>query len=197
MNSPKPTLIALTFVAATLFALSAAGQDLFSQKDLDTLTELVDMLQVSDDMGTDLSIPVPMPQRQGFFHIVMSTGPLGIINWLGIFLWATATLPLAVLSIVHCSSTRSRQFPLATKLLICGAPCVFVLGCAGAAQATIGALGAMAMRSPDVGLLAVNVSQALYSIAGAFVICHVYLLFLAISLIIIHFKHKALEHQGS
>jgi hypothetical protein len=134
--------------------------------------------------------PVPAYHSGGFMTVVLSGGILDILNWAGIFLWAFLGLPLGILSIVHCATLRVRQYPIATKLLIIGVVWLFVLGWVGVAQGTISAFSMLACGAPDVGVLALNISQAVYSIAGALAVCQHYLFFLLISMAIIHFKHK-------
>ncbi len=132
----------------------------------------------------------------GFISVVLSGGPLGLSLWLAIFFWAILFLPLGLLSIIHCATARSVRVPLATKLLACGALCVFVLGWLGCAQGLISAFGNMAvMGSALISILAMNISHALYSTAAALSLCHLYLFFFVISLTIVHFKHKRILRE--
>ena len=133
---------------------------------------------------------VPAPQSGGFMTVVLSGGPLGLLNWAGIFLWAILALPLGILSIVGCATLRVRQYPLATKLLIVGAVWLFVLGWVGVAQGTTSAFSMLGRGAPDVEVLAFGISQALFSVAGSLAVCQHYLFFIMISMVIIHFKHR-------
>ena len=145
-------------------------------------------------MGQDGSVGVvDMPRSGGFMHVVVSGGILGMLNWAGIFFWAAALLPLGTVSVVQCASCDRRQVPLATKLLGIAAAWLFVLGWTGAAQGAIRALSNLATGTPDVGILALNISHALFSVAGALFVCQHYLFFLLISMVVMHFRHRRLQ----
>ena len=146
----------------------------------------------AQDSGELVAAEVPPPQSAGFFTVVASGGPLGLLNWVGIFLWAILGIPLGILSIVHCTTSRVRQWPLATKLLVIGGIWLLVLGWGGVAQSTISAFSNIASGPANAGLLALDISQAVYSIARALAVCQCYLFFLLISIVIIHFKHRKL-----
>lgn len=141
----------------------------------------------AQEVGTVAAPPSPT-----FFTVMLSSGLIGLLNWAGIFLWAFLTLPLGILSIINCANLRERQYPLATKLLIIGVVWLFILGWGGVAQGTLCAFSDLGRCAPDVGVLALGISQAVYSSAGALAVCQHYLFFLLISIVIIHFKHKTM-----
>ena len=126
----------------------------------------------------------------GFFTIVTSAGPLGLLNWLGIFIWAVIGLPLGIVSMIHCATTRISQTTLALKLLFLGVLSLFFLGCAGGAQGTIASFSHIACGSADTQLLAMSLAQALYSVAVAFSVALFYLFLATISVVVLHFKTK-------
>ena len=132
------------------------------------------------------------PLRGGFFSVMLSSGPLGLLNWSGIFFGVIAALPLGIMSVIHCATTRVQQAPLALKLLFLGLLSLFFLGCAGGAQGTIASFSHMSHSAADTNVLAMNISQALYSLAGAFTAALFYLFLITISVVTLHFKHKQL-----
>jgi hypothetical protein len=132
------------------------------------------------------------PQGGGVFHVIRSGGPVGLLVWAGIIFWAVLALPLGVASVIQCATTRIRQFPLTTKLLAVGGVWLFVLGWVGVAQGTIGAFSSLATSAAAANVMAMGISQAVYSIAGALAVCQHYLFFLLISIVIAHFKHRKL-----
>jgi len=134
------------------------------------------------------------------FQIIVACGPIGILIWLGIFSWAIALLPLGILSIVHCSNTRVHQLPLTTKLLIYGIVWLFVLGLFGVAHGGMFAFSTLACTAAGAAqqaMLAINIAEALYSIAAALSVVQMYLLFLTISIMVVHFRHRKILTQTS
>lgn len=132
---------------------------------------LVACQATAQEAGHLVATEAPRRVSRGFMEVVLSGGVLGLLNWAGIFFWSMLSLPLGILSIVHCATCRKRQFPLATKVLAVGAVWVFVLGWSGVAQATIFAfsgLATLAPGTPDVGALALSISQAVFSMAGRY-----------------------------
>jgi len=128
----------------------------------------------------------------GFLSIVLGGGIIGILNWAGIFFWTFVALPLGLWSIVCNATLRTARTPLATKLLMCGAGWVFILGWVGAAQGTIGALSALGCGTPDVEMLAQNISQALFSVAGALTVCQAYVFFIVVSVVTGHARQRSM-----
>ena len=136
------------------------------------------------------------PESTSFLGVVFSSGLLGLLNWAGIFLWGLLALPLGILSVIHTTTTRRTQWPLATKLLVVGAVWVFVLGWVGGAQGTMYAFSTLAQLEAGAmqqQLMAMSLAHALWSVAGALMVCQVYLFFLLISLVILHFKRRRRE----
>jgi hypothetical protein len=138
----------------------------------------------------------PATQSGSFFSVVFSGGLLGVLTWAAIFFWAIALLPLGVLSIVHCSSLRSKRWPLTTKLLLFGPVFQLVLGWIGVVQSLIGMFASLGSGAPDAALFALNASQSFYSLAGTLFLMQFYLLFFLISFVIIHFKHKQMDKDS-
>lgn len=129
----------------------------------------------------------------GFSDVVFSGGWLEELNWLGILGWSLASLPLGILSIVHCGTSRMRPWPLATKMLMLGSIWVAVLGGAGFVNGSMYALYTMSFMEPGAarqGLLALKIAQALWSPLAALFTCQVNLLFLLISMVIRHRKRR-------
>lgn len=135
----------------------------------------------------------PPTQGMTFLNVIFSSGPVGVLNWLGILGWTAAALPLGILSIVHCSTSRMRQLPLATKLLILGSIWVMVLGLIGCAQGAIYGFMGVAMAeggAAQQALVAMNIAHALYSLLAALHVCQFNLVFLLISMVIRHQKRR-------
>jgi hypothetical protein len=145
---------------------------------------------IAQDTGQLDAVGVPRAASGGFMTVVLSGGILGLLNWAGIFLWGMLAIPLGIVSIVHCANCRLRQLPITTKLLAVGAVWLFVLGWVGVAQGTVFAFSGLATGAPDVSILALSISQSVYSIAGALCVCQFYLFFLLISIVVVHFKHR-------
>jgi hypothetical protein len=148
---------------------------------------------VAQDAGEAVVVEEPYILPGGFMDVVLSGGLLGLLNWAGIFFWAILGLPLGILSIVHCAKLRVRQYPLSTKLLILGVVWLFVLGWVGVAHGIIFVFSMLPCGLPDagfIGFIALNISQAVFPIAGALAVCQLYLVFLLISMVIVHFKHR-------
>ncbi|OGV59521.1 MAG: hypothetical protein A2498_02945 [Lentisphaerae bacterium RIFOXYC12_FULL_60_16] len=147
--------------------------------------------------AVEAAVEVPPVCSGGFFSVVLSSGCLGVLIWAAIFVWAIALLPLGVLSIVHCATLRSRCWPLTTKVLLCGPVFLFVLGWLGFVQGLIGLGWTMASASsPDIGLLAYNIAQSLFSVSGTLFLIHLYLVVFLISFVIMHFKHKQMDRDS-
>ena len=151
---------------------------------------------VARDAGELVAAEVAPAQSGGFFSVILSRGLLGVLIWVAIFLWSIALLPLGVLSIVHCSSLRSKQWPLTTKLLLFGPVFLLVLGWIGVVQSLIGMFASLGSGAPDAALFALNISQSLYSLAGPLFLMQFYFLFFLISFVIIHFKHKQMDKDS-
>ena len=159
---------------------------------LSALVFLAAIPAIAQDSGTVAPEEMAASHSLGLIDVALSSGILGLLNWAGIFLWAVATMPLGILSIVHCATLQTRQWPLATKLLACGGVWVFVLGWTGLAQGSIWAFTTMATASSDTAMLALSIGQAFYSLSGALAVCQFYLLFFVVSIVIAHFKHRKL-----
>lgn len=148
-------------------------------------------LQAYSQTETNISAvagPVPPDAEGTFFDVIRCSGYLGVLIWAGIFLWGFASLPLGIISIVKCCRLSSSRWPLTLKMLILGSFWLFVLGWIGAAQGTIGAFTVVACGTPDVGVLALLTAQALYSLEFSLAFLLVSLLFISISVVIIHLK---------
>jgi hypothetical protein len=132
------------------------------------------------------------PSAPGFLRIVMCGGPVAILNWIGILFWAVAAVPLGILSIVHCSRTRVRQLPLATKLLACGGVWLFIIGLVGTVHGSIFAFATLSMTSgaAQSAMLALNIAEALYTLSAALFFVQLYLLLFVISIMVVHFSHR-------
>jgi len=131
----------------------------------------------------------------GLGSVVMSSGFMGILIWLGMLFWAVAALPLGIVSVIHAATIKTRQLPLATKLLACGGIWVLLLGLLGAVQGAIyslSTLATMAAGAAASAILALNISQALYSVAAALFLCQGYLFLFVISIGVAHFRHRRL-----
>jgi hypothetical protein len=148
---------------------------------------------VAQDAAAPVAAEVEPIQSGGFFNVILSRGPLGVLTWAAIFFWAIAVLPLGVLSIVHSANLKSKRWPLSTKLLLFGPVFLLVLGWIGVVQGLIGMFAGLASGAPDVGLFALAVSQSLYSLAGTLFLMQFYLFFFLISFVVIHFKHKQMD----
>ncbi len=124
--------------------------------------------------------------------VVHSGGMTGLLTWLGLLFWGVLLLPLGILSVVHSATCRTRQWPLAAKGLGLGAAWVFVVGWAGFAQGAITTFFSIAMTSSAAAphVLADGTSQALFSLAAGLFLCQLYLLFLSVSIILVHFRHR-------
>jgi hypothetical protein len=125
-----------------------------------------------------------------FLEVVTSHGLMGLLNWTGIFLFSLAAIPLGIVSVVQSTTRSIRQYPLSTKLLIMATIGVFILGLFGVAQGVICLYTEAANDTPDVESLALSMSFALFSMAAALVACLIDLLFLLISVIILHSKFR-------
>jgi len=147
---------------------------------------------IAQESGEVVAVDASAPRSGGLMNVILSGGVVGILNWAGIFLWGILAFPLGILSAVHCATLRVRQYPLATKLLLVGGVWLFVLGWVGAAQGIIGAFSALACGAADAAVLAMGISQALYSVAAALFVCQHYLFFILISVAIAHFKYRKL-----
>ena len=152
---------------------------------------------VAQDAAAPIAAGFEPIHSGGFFTVILSRGPLGVLTWAAIFFWAIALLPLGVLSIVHCSSLRSKRWPLTTKLLLFGPVFQLVLGWIGVVQSLIGMFASLGSGAPDAALFALNASQSFYSLAGTLFLMQFYLLFFLISFVIIHFKHKQMDTYPS
>jgi len=133
------------------------------------------------------------PSGPGFLTTISDPGPISTLIWLGIILLALASLPLGILSIIHCAKAQTLQWPLSTKLLICGGAWVFVVGLFGAVHGGIIAFATLACTTAGAAqkaMLSINIAESLYSIAAALIAVQLYLVFFMISMIIIHFKHR-------
>lgn len=153
------------------------------------------ILTASQTLAQEASAPIaaemlPPASSGGFFSIVFSSGLLGVITWAAIFFWAIALFPIGIRSVIDSSKLQTKRWPLATKLLLFGPVFLLVLGWFGFVQGLIGFGCAISLGVPDVGVLALCISQTLYSISGTLFLMHFYLLFFLISFIIIHFKQK-------
>lgn len=151
---------------------------------------LVACRAAAQEAGNLVAVEAPCPASDGFMEIVLSCGILGLLNWAGIIFWGILALPLGILSIAHCAACRTHQLPLVTKLLAVGAVWVFVLGWFGVAQGTIFACTALTTGPYDAGALALSISQAVYAIACALLVCQGYIFFITISLVVAHFKRR-------
>lgn len=131
----------------------------------------------------------------GLLGIIMRSGWLGVLTWLGILFWSAASWPLGIVSVIHCGMMKTRQIPLATKLLLLGPVWLLMLAWLGVTQATIYSffnLATMASGAVQQAFLALNISHGLWSVAFALGGTLHYLFFLTVSMIIIHFKRKKL-----
>lgn len=152
---------------------------------------------IAQDSGALVAAEAPPMHCGGFFSVVLSSGFLGVLIWAAIFLWAIALLPIGLMSIVHAATLRSTRWPLATKLLLFGSVFLFILGWLGCVQGMIGYGCIIASaHSPDISLLALHISQSLYSVSATFFLIHLYLTVFLLSFVIIHFKLKQME-RGS
>lgn len=151
---------------------------------------------VAQESGMPVAAEVPPVYSGGFFSVVLSSGFLGVLIWAAIFLWAIALLPIGIMSIVHTATLQSKRWPLATKLLLFGPAFLFVLGWLGFIQGVIGIGCTIACGSPDVAILALGISQSLYSVSGTLFLMHLYLVAFLISFVIMHFKHKQMDRDS-
>ena len=134
------------------------------------------------------------------WFLIRDPGVLELLPWLGIVLWGVLAVPLGILSIVHSARSRVDRWPLATKLLVVGGVWVFILGLTGLVQELIYAFLSMATAEAGAAascMLASNIGRALYAMFAALCVCHVHLLFLLISVIVLHRKTRALTATGS
>ena len=132
-------------------------------------------------------------QTMGFWDTLGSSTTVGLLEWMGILGWAAASLPLGILSIVHCARNRIRQLPLATKLLILGSAWVVVLGLAGFSRWAICGFAASALSEAGAAqqaMLAADLLQSFYPLLVALMVCQLNLLFLLISMVIRHRKRR-------
>ena len=152
---------------------------------------------IAQDSGAPAMAEVPPVYSGGFFSVVLSSGFLGVLIWAAIFLWAIALLPIGIISVVHAAQLRSKRWPLATKLLLFGPAFLFVLGWLGFIQGVIGFGCTIASAySPDIALLALNISQSLYSVSGTLFLIHLYLVVFLVSFVIMHFKQKHMDRDS-
>lgn len=129
----------------------------------------------------------------GLVRAIFSTGPFGMLMWLGIVFWSLAAWPLGILSIVHSAMLRRLQTPLATKLLACGMASLLLLGGFGVAQGMMFALhnlATMPAGAAQFAMLALNLSTAVWAAVFSLGACLHYIFFISVSVIIIHFKHR-------
>lgn len=143
--------------------------------------------------------PDPAEYRGVFRDVVLSGGLLGVLNWGGIFLSAVLGLPLGIASVIHSTKTRTHHFPLSLKLLICGGVWAFLLGLVGTAQGSIYACCTLAQPvSSMVGqyTLFMDIAYALYSLGVSLLVCQCYLLLVAISVVVLHFRHRKLHLEA-
>jgi len=122
--------------------------------------------------------------------IAFKQGPMGLFHWIGIMFWGVAALPLGIRSVLSCTTSRVRQFPLATKLLACGAAWLFVIGWSAVAQGLVGAFSSLAGPPLDVGILSINISMVARTTAIALFACQLYLLLFVVSLVVLHFRQR-------
>jgi hypothetical protein len=136
----------------------------------------------------------PEAYSQSFFDVIRNSGSIGIIIWSIIFIFFVIGPVLGIFSIICCSKTKSKQIPLSFKLLIISAICLFLSGLYGALTGAIDTFcGFATIGSVDQAqILSLSSSQALYSFAFGVQGSFLYLFFITISLIVLHFQQKGL-----
>lgn len=132
--------------------------------------------------------PWPYPR---LLDIVLRSGPLGMIVWLGILLCNIAVLPLGIAAIGQSVRLRTQSIPLPVKLLCCGFVCLLALGglwfISSVAEITIRYnSGPGEDSTPNVCYVGALANSLRVPLAG----CLISLCFLTISVVIIHFKRR-------
>jgi hypothetical protein len=122
----------------------------------------------------------------GVWGIILNSGFIGLILWALIFFFCALCPMLGIASILSACVSKFSRTPLATKLLLCCAGMLFVLGWLGAVSGTVDAFAGLASATgaEKAVILAQAISQALYSSAFSFLGCFVYLFFYTVSIII-------------
>ncbi len=130
-------------------------------------------------------------QSMSFFDIMFRNGEINTGIWILILSLSGLGFLLGILAIVASVKTKSRQIPLAVKLLPVGLVFVFLLGLLGMTTGIINSF--IFLGHPGRVLfhaLAFSISHSLYSLSFSLLASIEYILFFAISLIILHFKNK-------
>jgi len=134
----------------------------------------------------------------GFFTIMMSGDWLSAILWLCICFLSLASWPLGIVSIIHCRRMVTQQAPLATKLLGLAVAWLFVLGVLAVAHNMGDALRDLPCRPPGAewaAIITINVVRASQSALLALGGSVHYMLFVIVSVIIIHRRGRKLQSE--
>ena len=137
-------------------------------------------------------------QSVTFFDIIMNSGFIGVIVWFFIFTLTGTGFLLGIWAIISSATVKSKQVPLSIKLLVTGIFLLFFFGLFGAVIGTVDSFAGLATATGPAKdqILALSISQVLYSLAFSLLGCIEYMFFLIMSIIILHYKHKKIINKN-
>ncbi len=132
-----------------------------------------------------------------FFDIVISSGIIGIGIWILIFSLTGVGFLLGISAIISSATAKSKQIPLSVKLMPVGLVFIFLLGLLGAITGAIDSFASLAPGAAKAQILALALSQSLYSLSFSLFGSIEYIIFFGIALIVLHFRHKKIMNKNS
>jgi len=159
-----------------------------------TLSTLLSLSIFAQDAESVL--PPPAYKPTSLYDIIINSGYIGIMIWIFIFLLIVTGLIIGPLAIIQSQKSKQKITPLSFKLLLAGIGFLYIFALLETTLGVIYSLNTYSIFYTSPQLLALSLSQRFYCLAFGLCGCIEYMLFLTISLIILHFKHKKLmEHN--
>ena len=132
-----------------------------------------------------------------FLDVVKSSGSVGIVIWIAIFTMWPVGIVMGIISIITASNRKSKDTPLSFKILIITSLIYIFIGFLGAIRSFI--LSAEVVRmdsgSGKASMLAFGISNSLYLLAFSLLNTMPFMLFIFISILILHFKEVPMSPE--
>ena len=132
-----------------------------------------------------------------FFEVVTNSGVIGLIIWIVVFTMWPVGIALGIISIIAASYRKKQQLPLSFKILIIIFVMYLFIGCMGAIWTSIISSGAIEITtgSEKATMLALSISNSLYILSFSLLGTIPFLLSIAVSIHILHFKEFPMSSE--